>query len=175
MLKIIGIVIVVAIALLLIYASTRPDSFHVERSTRIKATPDKIFALINDLHQWEAWSPYAKLDPNMKTRYSGAASGTGAMYEWDGNSQVGSGKVTIADSTPVSRVAIKLDMFKPFEGHNDVVFTLQSEGDSTTVTWAMDGASAFITKVMSVFFSMDKMVGGQFEEGLASLKGLAEK
>lgn len=175
MFKIIGIVVVVAIVVILIYATTRPDSFHFERTTRINATPDRIFGYINDLHQWETWSPYMKLDPAMKTRYSGAAAGAGAMYEWAGNSKVGNGKVTIVDTTPPGKVAIRLDMLTPFEAHNDVLFTLQPNGTATDVTWAMDGPSAYISKVMSLFIDMDKMVGGQFEEGLANLKALAEK
>lgn len=175
MLKVIAIVVVVLIAGLLVYASTKPDSFHVQRTVSIKAPPEKIFAYIDDLHRWEAWSPYVKLDPAMKTQYSGAASGKGAMYAWQGNSKAGAGQVIITDTTPPNRVAIKLDMFKPFEGHNDVEFTLQPGGEVTNVTWAMDGPNAYITKVMSVFFDMDAMIGGQFAEGLTNLKALAEK
>lgn len=175
MLKIIGIVIVVAIVAALLYATTRPDTFHVQRTASIKASPDKIFAYINDLHAWEAWSPYAKLDPAMKTRYSGTASGAGSVYEWEGNSQIGAGRVTITDTTPPKQMAIKLDMFKPFAASNDVTFTLQPNGDATDVTWAMDGRNNFMSKLMSLFFNMDKMVGGQFEEGLANLKALAER
>lgn len=175
MLKIIGIVIAVLIVAAVLYAITRPDTFHVQRTARIKAASDKIFSHINDLHAWEAWSPYAKLDPAMKTRYSGAASGAGAVYEWEGNAQVGAGRVTISESTPSNRVAIKLEMFKPFAANNDVTFTLQPKGDATDVTWAMDGRNTFMSKLMSLFFSMDKMVGGQFEEGLGNLKTLAER
>lgn len=175
MLKVIGIVVVVLIAGLLVYAATRPDSFHVQRTTSIKAPAEKIFSYINDLHQWEAWSPYVKLDPAMKTQYSGAASGKGAVYAWQGNSKAGAGQVTITDTTSPNKVAIKLEMFKPFAGRNDVEFTLQPSGETTNVTWAMDGPSAYITKIMGVFFNMDKMIGDQFAEGLANLKALAEK
>jgi hypothetical protein len=175
MLKTIGIVVVVAIAVLLLYATTRPDRFHVQRTVTINAAPDAIFAHINDLHAWEAWSPYMKLDPAMKMSYSGAASGASAAYEWQGNSKVGAGRVTIADTTPPSKVAIKLDMLKPFASSNDVTFTLQPRGAATEVTWAMDAPNNLISKLMSVFINMDTMVGGQFEEGLTNLKVLAEK
>ncbi len=174
MLKIIGIVVVVAIAAALIYASTRPDTFHVERTTAIAAPADLIFQHINDLHAWEAWSPYVKLDPAMKTRYSGAASGAGAIYEWEGNSNVGAGRVTITDST-ADRISIKLDMLRPFAASNDVAFILQPNGTTTNVTWAMDGRNTLLSKVIGMFMNMDTMVGGQFEEGLANLKGVVEK
>lgn len=175
MFKFVIIAVVLLIAVLLFYAATRPDTFRVQRTASIRATPEKIFSFINDLHQWDAWSPYAKLDPAMQTRYSGAASGRGAVYEWQGNGNVGAGRVTVVDVLPPSRVAIKLDMLKPFEAHNDVEFTLQPEGAATHVTWAMEGRNTYLAKVMGVFFNMDKMVGGQFEEGLANLKTLAEK
>jgi uncharacterized protein YndB with AHSA1/START domain len=174
MLKIIGIVIAV-LAVLVIYASTKPDMFHVERTVSIKAAPDKLFPLINDFQQWPAWSPYEKLDPAMKKRFSGAAAGAGSVYEWEGNSKAGAGRVTITDTTPPNKLAIKLEMFKPFAGTNDVVFTLRPRGVATDVTWAMDGRNTLLSKVMSLFFSMDKMVGGQFEEGLNSLKAQGEK
>lgn len=169
------VILVSVIAGVLIYASTKPDTFHIERTARIKAPPEKLYAYINDLHQWETWSPYAQLDPAMKTQYSGAAAGTGAAYEWQGNSKAGAGRVTITDTAPPNKVAINLDMFKPFKAQNDVLFTLQPNGDATDVTWAMDGRNTLLSKTMSLFFSMDSMVGGQFEEGLANLKALAEK
>jgi K+-transporting ATPase KdpF subunit len=175
MLKIIGIVVIAAIAVVLLYATTRPDTFHVQRTATINAAPDKIFAHINDLHAWEAWSPYMKLDPAMKMTYSGAASGTGAAYEWEGSSSVGAGRVTITDTATPSKVSIKLDMLKPFASSNDVIFSLQPRGEATDVTWAMDAPNKWISKVMSVFINMDTMVGGQFEEGLANLKALTEK
>ncbi len=175
MLKIIGIVIAVVIAAVVILVATKPDTFHIQRTASINATPDKIFPHIGDLHAWEAWSPYLKLDPAMKTRYSGAPAGIGAVYEWQGNSNAGAGRVTITDITPPNQVMIKLDMFKPFIAHNDVTFTLQAKGDATDVTWAMDGRNTIFSKVMSVFIDMDRMVGGQFEEGLANLKTVVEK
>lgn len=165
----------VLIVLVLIYAATRPDSFRIERSTRIKAPPEKIFALINDLHQWEAWSPWEKIDPQIRRTYSGAASGKGAVYEWNGNKDIGQGRMEISETTPSSRILIKLDFMAPMEAHNLVEFTLAPQGDSTLVTQAMSGPSPYVAKLMGLVFSMDKMVGDKFEEGLGNLKGLAEK
>jgi len=173
MLKTIAIIVVVLIAAILGYAMTMPDSFRVQRTTSIKAPPEKIFSIINDFHRWGSWSPWEKMDPEMKRTYSGAASGKGAAYAWQGNSKVGEGRMEIADTSP-SKVTIKLDFMKPFEAHNTAEFTLEPKGDSTNVTWAMYGPSEFITKVMGVFVSMDKMVGKDFETGLANLKAVAE-
>jgi carbon monoxide dehydrogenase subunit G len=175
MLKTIAIAVAVAIAAILVYAATRPDDFRVQRATRIKAPPEKIFALINDLHRWDSWSPWEKMDPAMKRTFSGAASGKGAAYAWEGNSKVGEGRMEIADTSPPSRVIVKLDFIKPFEGHNTAEFTLEPKGDSTDVTWAMYGPSAYIAKVIGIFVSMDKMIGKEFETGLANMKSVAEK
>ena len=175
MLKTIALVVVVAIAAILVYAPTRPDNFSVQRSTSIKAPPEKIFALINDFHRWDSWSPWEKMDPAMKRTYSGAASGKGTMYAWQGNSKVGEGRMEIADASPPSKVTIKLDFVKPIEGHNTAEFTLEPKGDSTNVTWLMYGPSAYIAKVIGIFVSMDKMIGKEFETGLANMKAVAEK
>ena len=174
MIKIIALVIVVLVVAVLLYAATRPDTFRIQRATRINAPPEKIFALINDYHRWGSWSPYEKLDPDMKRTYSGAAYGTGAVYEWEGNSKAGKGRMEIADSLSPSQVAIKLDFVKPFEAHNLVQFTLQPTGGSTDVTWAMQGPSPYMMKLMHVFINMDRMVGKDFEVGLANLKAVAE-
>jgi uncharacterized protein YndB with AHSA1/START domain len=157
------------------YAATKPDSTHVERTATIKASPDKIFPLIADLHAWNQWSPYEKVDPAMKRTFSGAPSGEGAIYEWSGNSQVGQGRMEITDVSHPSRVTIKLDFIRPLEGHNTAEFVLVPQGDATTVTWTMDGPSPYIGKVIGVFVDMDTMIGGQFEEGLANLKAIAER
>lgn len=175
MLKNIALIAVVLIAAVLIFAATRPDTFRVERSIDIKASPEKIFPLMNDLHSWTAWSPYEKKDPNMKRQNSGAASGKGAIYEWDGDKQVGKGRMEITESTPFSRVVIKLDFLSPFEAHNTAEFILQPQGETTKVTWAMYGPANYVSKLMGVFFSMDKMVGDDFAIGLANLKAIAEK
>ena len=167
--------IAVVIVAVLGFASTRPDTFRVERSMLIKAPPDKVFALINDFHQWEAWSPWAKRDPAMKATYSGAAFGNGATYEWSGNREVGAGRMEILDAAAPTKVSIKLDFMQPIEGHNTAEFTLAPHDDSTTVTWAMFGPSPFIAKVMGLFCSMDSIVGKDFEQGLSNLKGMAEK
>ena len=170
-----AIAIAALIAAVLIFAATRPDSFRLERSIAIKAPPEKIFALLNDFHQWEAWSPWEKIDPAVKRTYSGAASGRGAAYAWSGNKEVGAGRMEIVEPQPSSRLLIKLDFSAPFEAHNMVEFTLLRQGDVTRVTQAMFGPSPYVSKLMGLVFSMDKMVGGKFEEGLANLKGLAEK
>jgi uncharacterized protein YndB with AHSA1/START domain len=172
-------VIVVIVAGILIYAATKPDSFRVQRTASIKAPPDKIFALINDLRGWSAWSPYEKKDPEMKRTFGGAPSGKGAVYEWDGNNQVGKGRMEVIEATAPSKVVIKLDFIKPFEGHNTAEFTMEpaksTGGNNTVVTWAMYGPSAFMMKVMGIFMNMDNMIGNDFAVGLANLKALAEK
>lgn len=175
MLKKIAIVVVVLIAGILVFAATRPDTFRIERSTNIDVLPEKIFPLINGFHQWEAWSPWEKIDPAVKRSYSGADSGKGAVYAWQGKRDVGRGRMEIIESTPSSHVVIKIDFIKPFEAHNTVEFKLERQGDSAKVTQAMYGPSPFIAKLMGLFFSMDKMVGQKYEEGLANLKAIAEK
>ncbi len=168
-------VLVVLIAVLLGYAATRPDSFRVERATVIKAPPAKVFALIDDFHQWAGWSPWEKRDPAMKRTHSGAASGKGAVYAWEGNGDVGAGRMEILETTAPSRVLIRLDFLKPFAATNTAEYTIVPEGDGTRVTWAMYGPAPFVSKLMQVFVSMDKMIGTDFEQGLANLKALAER
>ena len=176
MFKKIAIAIVVLIAALLAYAATRPDTFRVERGATIKAPPEKIFALINDLRRWDSWSPWEKKDPAMKRTFGGdVTSGKGAAYAWEGNSDVGQGRMEIAESVPPSRIRIKLDFVKPFEAHNLVDFTLEPKGDATSVTWAIHGPSPYISKLVGVFCNMDSMIGKDFEAGLAGLKAIAEK
>lgn len=169
------IIVLVALVALLAFAATRPDTFQIERAATIKAAPAKIFALLDDFRQWGQWSPWEKLDPEMKRTHSGAASGKGAVYAWEANKKVGAGRMEITDTAPPSRVVIKLDFIRPFEAHNTVEFKLQPGGDSTHVTWAMIGANSFMGKVMTIFMNMDKMVGKDFETGLANLKAVAEK
>jgi len=175
MFKLIALIVVVLLVAILAYAATRPDSFSVERSTSIKAPPEKVFALINDFHNWATWSPWEKLDPAMTRHYSGAAQGDGTIYEWVGNSKVGSGRMEIISAVPAKKILIKLDFLKPFEAHNFAEFTLTPSGDGTTVTWKMYGPNPYIAKVMQVFCSMDKMVGKDFATGLANMKANAEK
>jgi hypothetical protein len=173
--EIVVIVVVVLIAAVLIFAATRPDSFGVQRTTSIGAAPDRIFPLINDFKNWGSWSPYEKKDPAMKRTFSSQTSGKGAVYEWDGNAQVGQGRIEIIDSSAPSRVTIKLDMIKPMEGHNIVNFTLEPRADATQLTWAMRGSCAYMAKLVGLFCDMDKMIGKDFEIGLANLKTLAER
>ena len=175
MLKKVAFMVVVLIIALLAYAATRPDTFRVERATSIQAPPEKIFALINDLHSWGAWSPYEKKDPAMKRSLSGAPNGKGAVYAWEGNKEVGKGRMEITESSPPSRVTMKLDFVAPFEAHNIVDFTLDPGGDATNVTWAIHGPSPFISRVIGIFCDMDRMIGKDFEAGLANLKAVAEK
>jgi hypothetical protein len=173
MLKTILIVVVLLIAAVLIYAATLPDSFRVERSASIKASPEKIFPLIDDLHRMQTWSAWEKVDPGMKRAHSGSASGKGAVYEWDGNKEIGQGRMEITESSP-SRVTVRMDFIKPFAARNTVEFTLKAEGDSTRVTQAIFGPSPYISKLFGLFCSMDKIIGGKFEESLAALKTAAE-
>ena len=171
---IIAVVAVVLIAGLLGFAATKPDTFRVQRATSIKAPPEKIFALVNDLRSHGLWSPWEKKDPAMRKTYSGAASGEGAVYEWDGNKNIGKGRMEIAEASPPSKVTLKMHLIKPFEAHNIAEFTLDARGDSTNVTWAIYGPSPFLSKVMGLFCNMDRMIGREFETGRANLKMLTE-
>jgi uncharacterized protein YndB with AHSA1/START domain len=175
MLKKIAILIVIVIAGILLWAATKPDTLHVERTVTINAPAERIFSLINDLHQWQSWSPYEKKDPMMKRTYSGPPSGKGAGYAWDGNSQVGSGLMEVTESTAPSKLTLQLHFIKPLEGHDVAEFTLKPNGNSTTVTWSMTGPNRYLGKLMSIFVNMDKMIGSDFEAGLAGLKARAEQ
>ena len=175
MLKTILIIIAVLIAGVLGFAATKPDTFRVERRAAIKAPPEKVYALINDFKQWGAWSPWEKKDPAMKRTFGTTTAGKGAHYAWDGDKNVGQGSMEITESVPSSRIALKLDFLKPFEAHNTVEFTLVAQGDTTNVTWAMQGPVPYFAKIMHVFINMDSMVGKDFEAGLANLKAAAEK
>jgi uncharacterized protein YndB with AHSA1/START domain len=175
MLKTVGIIIAVLIAGVLVLAATKPDTFRVQRAASIKAPPEKVFAILNDFQKWGTWSPWEKKDPAMKRTFGATTSGKGAKYAWEGNKDVGKGSMEIAESSPSSKLTIKLDFIEPFEGHNIVEFTLEPKGDSTNVSWTMYGPMSFISKVISVFCSMDSMIGKDFEAGLANLKATAEK
>jgi uncharacterized protein YndB with AHSA1/START domain len=172
---IVAVVLAIAIAIVLVLAATKPASFRVQRSIAVKAPPEKIFPLIDDFHQWRSWSPYENKDPAMKRSFSGAQSGKGAVYGWEGNKNVGSGRMEILDAPVPSKIVIKLDFFTPFEGHNTAEFTLLPQADATNVTWAMYGPAPFMSKVMQVFMNLDHMIGKDFEIGLANLKNLTEK
>jgi hypothetical protein len=168
-------VIVVVLVIILIMAASKPDVFRVERTATIKADPGKVFSFVNDFHNWVAWSPYEKLDPNMQKHFSGSASGKGAVYEWKGNKKAGEGRMAILESTTPSKILIKLDFLRPFEGHNTSEFTMSPRGNTTEVSWAVYGPSPFMMKIMHVFMNMDQMMGKDFEAGLANLKALSER
>ena len=172
---IIAVLLAVAIAAVLVLATTKPNTLRVQRVISIEAPADRIFPLINDFHQWVTWSPYENKDPAMKRTYGGADSGKGAVYTWDGDKNVGSGRMEILDTAMPSKILIKLDFFKPFEGHNTAEFTMLPQGDVTRVTWTMTGPAVFMSKVMQVFMNLDRMIGRDFETGLANLKKLTEK
>jgi hypothetical protein len=168
-------VIVVGIAGLLAYASTKPDISRIARSAQIQAPADKVFPLINDLPTWQSWSPYEKKDPDMQRSFTGPAAGVGAKYAWAGDRNIGEGRMEIVESVISSKVAIRLEFLKPLQHTAMAEFTLQPGGNGTTVTWAMTGPANLMSKVMDMFFNFDKMIGGDFEAGLTDLKALAEK
>ena len=174
MLKITLLIIVAALAALLLYAATRPDSFRLERSTSISAPPEKVFALISDLRLFNTWNPFAAMDPAQVISYEATTVGVGAAYSWKGDKS-GAGRMEVVELMPAQRVTMKLDFSKPFEAHNRVDFSIQPQANGCNVTWAMSGPNAYVNKLMQVLFSMDKMVGSEFEKGLANLKALAEK
>jgi hypothetical protein len=174
---IIAAVLAIAIAIVLVLASTKPATFSIQRSAVMQAHAETIFPLISDFHQWTKWSPWEHKDPALKRSYSGAENGKGAVYAWEGNKNVGCGRMEILDASLPSRITIKLDFFKPFEAHNTAEFTFVPErgAAATNVIWVMRGPSSFMSKVMQVFMDFDKMVGKDFETGLSNLKTLAEK
>lgn len=174
MLKSIALILAVALAALLLYAATRPDTFAVQRSALIQASPDKLFPLINDLHQFNTWNPYARKDPAMRIDYRGPASGPGAAFDFSGNKDAGKGSIEVTGGQAPTRVDMRLDMVEPFEGHNQIAFTLTPQGQATQVTWAMHGPSPYLSKVIGIFLDMDHMIGRDFEAGLARLKVTAE-
>jgi len=168
------IVAIVLIAALLIFAAARPDTFRIQRRTSVKAPPAKVFALVNDFHNWVDWSPWEKMDPKMKKTHSGTPMGKGAVFEWAGNKKVGKGRMEIIESSPGSRIMIQLEFIEPFERHNITEFTLKAERNSTIVTWAMYGPSPYLAKLTGLFFNIDDMIGKDFEAGLSSIKAVAE-
>ena len=175
MLKKILLVLAVLIVVFVVVVITRPDEFKVVRSAAIPAPAAAVFAQVNDLHKWNEWSPWARLDPNAKETFSGPEAGKGATFAWSGNSEVGEGSMTITDSRPNELVAFNLVFVKPFAGTSTAQFTFKPEGDQTNVTWAMSGRNNFIAKAISLFMDCDKMVGGQFEQGFTNLKAAVAK
>ncbi len=172
---IIAVVLAIIIAVILILAATKPGTFRVERTAVVDAPADRIFPLISDFRQWLNWSPWEGRDPALKRSYSGPERGKGAVYAWDGNKNVGSGRMEILEANSPSKVVIKLDFLKPFEAHNTAEFTMLPQGGATNVIWVMHGPAPFVSKVMQVFMNMDRMIGKDFEAGLANLKTITEK
>jgi len=173
-LVIIAVVLAIIIAIVLILAAGKPDSFRIERAATLNVPAEKIFPLIADFHQWLSWSPWEGRDPALKRIYSGAERGKGAVYAWDGNKNVGSGRMEILEANSPSKIVIKLDFLKPFEAHNTAEFTMLPQGGATNVIWVMHGPAPFMSKVMQVFMNMDRMIGKDFEAGLAKLKAASE-
>jgi hypothetical protein len=167
-------IVLIGVAIVLLIAATQSSTFRVQRTAIIRARPEKVFSYINDLHQWRAWSPYDAHDPQMKRVFSGANDGPGAVLEWAGNRKAGTGRLEITGSSSPNRVAMKLDLTQPLEAHNRLEFTLVPRGAFTEVTWAMTGPNPFFGKIMQVFGIMDRILGKEFDTGLAHLKAVAE-
>lgn len=174
MLDIILILIAIAVIIFIVAAAMQPSDFRVTRTATISAPASAVFSQVNELQKWDAWSPWAKLDPEAKNSFEGPASGTGAIMRWAGNNKVGQGSMTIIESRPDEYIRFKLEFLKPFTATNTAEFTFNSENNQTTVTWTMYGKSNFMSKAMGLIMNCDKMVGGQFEKGLAALKSVVE-
>jgi uncharacterized protein YndB with AHSA1/START domain len=164
-------VLVVAV---LVLAALRPADFRIVRSGSIQAPPAAVFGRVNDLRQFQDWSPWAKLDPTMKLTFSGPAAGVGCASAWEGNNKVGAGRMTITESRPAELVGMRLEFLRPFKATNTTEFTFRPDGSRTVVEWSMTGRHNFVSKIFCLFMNMDRMVGRDFEKGLAQLKSLAE-
>jgi uncharacterized protein YndB with AHSA1/START domain len=169
----IGIAVVVLV--LVVVVAVQPSEYRVVRTATIAAPPAAVFEQVNDFHKWEAWSPWAKLDPEAKETHEGPPAGEGAIMKWSGNAEVGEGSMTILESQPPERIKIKLAFLKPFEATATTLFKFEPEGEGTKVTWDMSGQNNFIGKAMCLVMDMDKMLGGQFEQGLANIKSVVEE
>lgn len=174
MLKITLIGVATIVVVLVVIITLQPSQFRVARSTTISAPSAVVFAQVNDFQKWEAWNPWGKIDPAMRQTYEGAPSGVGAVYSWVGNNEVGEGRMTITESRPSDLIRIKLEFFKPFAATNSAEFTFKPEGSQTVATWSMSGNKNFMAKAIHLVMNMDKMIGGQFEKGLAQMKAIAE-
>lgn len=178
MMEMAGFVVVllaVVVIAVLIFAATKPDRFHIERTVSIHAPAERIYPLIENFSNWAKWSPYEKLDPAMKKSLSGAASGVGAVYGWESKGKAGAGRMEITEAEPASKILIKLDFTRPMAASNVATFSLVPTGDTVDVTWAMDGRSSYLSKVMDVVIGLDKMVGKDFQKGLETMKTEAER
>lgn len=166
--------IVVIIAAFFGYVAMQPSDFRISREIKINTAPAVPFEQVNDLHKFDVWNPWSKIDPQAKQTFEGPLAGKGASSSWEGNREVGSGRMTITDSQPNKLIQMKLEMFKPFTATNEVAFTFKPEGPQTTVSWIISGQANFISKIFCVFFNRDKMIGKQFEKGLEQLKFISE-
>lgn len=171
--KIIGVLVLIVVGIVG-FAATRPDDFKIQRAAQMKAPPDRILEQISDFRKWGAWSPWEKIDPNLKRTYEGPEKGKGAVYGWEGNSEVGKGRMEILEVVPGSKVVIKLDFIAPFEAHNITEFSTTAKGDQTELVWTMSGKNPLMSKIFDLLMNMDKMVGKDFEKGLAQLKAVVE-
>jgi hypothetical protein len=169
------IVLAIIVVVLIVIVTLQPSDFRVTRNATISASAPVVFAQVNDFHKWEAWNPWGKIDPAMKHTYEGAPAGTGAVYTWIGNKEVGEGRMTIVESRPSDLIRIKMEFFKPFAGISTAEFTFKPESKQTAVTWSMSGDKNFMAKAIHLFMNMDKMIGGQFEKGLAEMKSIVER
>ena len=174
MLKIVLIGVAALVVVAVVIVALRPSAFHVARSATMSAPPPVVFAQVNDFHRWEAWNPWGKLDPDARNTYSGAAAGPGAVFQWQGNRNVGEGRMTIVETRPNEIVRIRLEFVKPFAATNSAEFALRPVGDGTAVTWSMTGEHNFLAKAIGLFMDMDKMIGDQFENGLADMRAVVE-
>lgn len=165
----------VVICVLVVVIAMQPSDFRVSRSATMAAPQAAVFEQVNDFHKWDAWSPWVKLDPNAKITFEGPTSGEGSKFHWDGDNNVGAGSMTILKSEPNDHVHIKLDFIRPFAGTSDVHFALKPEGDGTNVTWSMEGKNNFIAKAIGLVIDCDKMIGDQYDKGLANMKEIVEK
>ena len=173
-LLVVGIVSTVGVAFILVRAAMLPSDFRVSRSTSIRALREKVFALINNMRSFNRWNPFGKMDPSIKTVYRGPDSGPSAAFDWEGTGKAGKGSLEIVDAMAPATVTMKLDIVKPMQGHNHVVFALQTTGTATDVSWAMTGPYPYLNRIFGAIFNMDKIIGGTFESGLADLKRIAE-
>jgi uncharacterized protein YndB with AHSA1/START domain len=170
----VGATVALVVVVFLVAVAMQPAEFRVERTATMAAPPEEVFAQVNDFHNWEAWSPWAKLDPAAKNSFEGSSSGEGAVFRWSGNDEVGEGSMTLLESRPSELVRIRLDFVKPMEDTANVEFTFKPQGDQTVVTWAMFGKNNFIGRAFCMFMDMDEMIGSQFEQGLANMKSVVE-
>jgi len=170
-----SIIFVIAVGIVVYVIARQPDDFRITRSANMSASPSSVFEQVNDFHKWEAWSPWAKMDPACQNTFEGAASGKGAIFRWSGNRKVGQGNMTITESRSPDLILIRLEFLKPFKAVNTTEFTFKPAGEMTAVTWTMSGTNKFIGKTMSIIMNCEKMVGDQFEDGLRAMKAIVEK